>query len=123
MEGILEDKQGSQDTVTKLEARPDKKKREGSPEPGQIRWRLKPTLLDLGRKKTPMKEEESNQQKKEGNMKKTGGDSETETKPEPEKEVEKSMEEAQPQMRTPVRERIRRLNKKAGASPGKFPLI
>ena len=26
-------------------------------------------------------------------------------------------------MRTPVRERIKRLNKKAGASPGKFPLM
>ena len=35
----------------------------------------------------------------------------------------KSAEEVQNQVRTPVRKRIKKLNKKAGASPGKFPLM
>ena len=45
--------------------------------------------------------------------------------PEPErknKEV-KEKEESEGAARTPVRERIRRLNMRATASPGKFPLV
>ena len=48
---------------------------------------------------------------------------EPEPGPEKEKEEVKSAEETQYQVRTPVRERIRKLNKKAAASPGKFPLM
>ena len=140
----MEENQGSQDS-------PGKKKREESREVGQIRWRLRPTFLDLGRNKILRKEEEKRggsngkedkkvKPEKEGVREQEGQPpgkerKETESKPtyEPEKEVkeepgpereeEECAEETQHQVRTPVRERIRKLNKKAAASPGKFPLM
>ena len=48
---------------------------------------------------------------------------------EPENEVKKEKDEmrsakkSKQEERTPVRERVKRLNKKAMASPGKFPLV
>ena len=93
-------------------ARPGKKRREASPEENKIRWRLRPTFLDLKGKDKEEKEDEVNEQ--EGREVKEGN------KPSPEKEKEK-IRDPEPETRTPVKERVRRINKKAEASPGKFP--
>ena len=110
--------------------RPGKKRRESSPEGNQIKWRLRPTFLDLKRREDEEKEgrvngKEDKEEKKEENKPNPEKEikKERETEPENEKEEGKSAEEIQKEARTPVRERVRKLNKKAAASPGKFPLM
>ena len=64
LEGSLEEEKGSQKGIeTRPETRPEKKRREGSPEPSQIKWRLRPTFLASGGRKVSKKEEEVNQKK------------------------------------------------------------
>ena len=119
--------------------------REHSPEDNQIKWRLRPTFLDLKGGKNINKEErkEANNEpenekvrkgRKEGKEEqekvrtmKSEDEQKREGRPEPEperknKEV-KEKEESEGAARTPVRERIRRLNMRVTASPGKFPLV
>ena len=78
-----------------------------------------------GRNKVSKKEQKAEKEEKE---KETIGKDveetrEPETKTDPEKIKDKKLEETELQGRTPVKERVRNLNKKTQASPGKFPLM
>ena len=128
-----------------MKPRPGKKKREHSPEDSQIKWRLKPTFLNLTSRKNLNREvrkegdnepenekvrkvmKEGKEEQKQEKTKKSEDEQKGERKSEPESERKnkenKEKEESEGAARTPVRERIRRLNMRATASPGKFPLV
>ena len=66
---------------------------------------------------------EKEEKEKETNWEDVEETREPDTKTEPEKGKDKKLEETEPQGRTPVKERIRNLNKRTQASPGKFSLM
>ena len=96
----IHDHQGSTKEVQETE--PGKRMREKSPEAETLRWRTRPTFLAVRGKETG----QENQTHDETQGKQSGKTKET---------TEMVAD------RTPVKERIRKLKKKAKSSPGKFP--
>ena len=96
----IHDHQGSTKEVQETE--PGKRMREKSPEAETLRWRTRPTFLAVRGKETGQ-ENQTHDETKGKQSRKT-------------KETTEMVAD-----RTPVKERNRKLNKKAKSSPGKFP--